>query len=164
MLVGANISYLSTSVNSCNMPLQCFDELSGLLERAVAFVMSLLVAGDINIHLDDLLDTNSVNFEHLIASCALSQHVSGSTHRAGHRIDLLVSCSGVSVASVRVDSPIILSNHAHQIVAKLNPKVETDYPTRRIVRRRWGSFDLDSFIADLDQSALLLSPPSDVHG
>jgi len=56
---------------------------------------------------------------------------------------------------------MILADNS-QIVAKLDLKVETDYATRRIVHRRWRLFDLDSFIADFNQSALLLSSPSDV--
>jgi len=75
-------------------------------------------------------------FKHLIALYGLSQHVSTPTHRDGHCIDVLVSCSGVNVTSVRVDSPMILSDHS-QIVAKLDLKVETEYPTKRIVRRCW---------------------------
>jgi hypothetical protein len=96
-----------------------FEEFSDLLGRAVTNSMSLLLAGDINIHLDDLLDTNTVKFKHLIALYGLSQHVSTPTHRDGHCIDVLVSCSGVNVASVHVYSPMILSDHS-QIVANVS--------------------------------------------
>ena len=79
MLVSANNSYSPTGVNNC----QCgvFEELSDMLGRAVTNSMSMLLAGDINIHLDDLLDTNTVKFKHLIDLYGLSQHVSAPTHR-----------------------------------------------------------------------------------
>jgi hypothetical protein len=121
----------------------------------------LLLAGDVNIHLDDLLDTNTVKFQHTLDLYGLIQHLSAPTHRGGHCIDVLVSSSSLNVASVRIDPPLALSDHS-QILVKFDLKLQAEHPTKYIARQCWRTFDLDSFITDLNQSALLTTPPSAV--
>jgi hypothetical protein len=91
------------------------------LERAISSSQLLILAGD------KLDDSNTVKFQQINDLFGLSQHVSTSTHRDGHCIDIFVVTSADTNASfVRVDLPLTLSDHCH-IVAKLDMKLQTQH-------------------------------------
>jgi len=53
--------------------------------------MSSRVCGDLNIHVDQVDDVDAVHFAQLLKSLDCIQHVSESTHVAGHILDLVIS-------------------------------------------------------------------------
>ena len=53
----------------------------------------LLIVGDFNYHVDDISDSEACSFTNLIDSFGFIQHVSDSTHRSGHTLDLMLSRS-----------------------------------------------------------------------
>ena len=67
------------------------EEFSDLLEHEATQFGKLLITGDFNIHWDNEKDNKRAQFATLLESFGLEQHVSGSTHRAGHTLDLLLS-------------------------------------------------------------------------
>lgn len=136
-----------------------FDDFADILER-VATYSNLLIIGDINIHLDDISDTNTTKFNQLLADHDLSQHVSSPTHRQGHILDVFLTRSEQSVESLSVDQPH-LSDHS-QIVGALAKRLPYPHTGTRAVRRRWRDLDVDSFKRDILQSPLILDPPTNV--
>jgi len=144
-----------------------FDELSDLLERTSTFASSLIIAGDLNIHLDVTSDSVTVKFLDILDQHSVVQHVIGATHHAGHCHSVLITthraghCHSVLITSrelcvwsVQVSSPM-LSNHSC-IVGRLNLLVPQDHSTVRRECRCWHQFDYDSFYADLCQSEMVL--------
>jgi len=138
---------------------QFFDEFSDLLERASVYASSLIVAGDINIHLDELTDLKTIKFIEILDSHGLVQHVTGATHRAGHCLDVFITRRELCVRSVDVDPPTF-SDHS-TIVAQVDLLVPQDHTTERRVQRCWRQFDLDRFIEDLEQSSLVRDSTDD---
>ena len=66
-------------------------EFGSLLEQYVTDPSSLLISGDLNLHVDDNLDKSSQDFLTLINSFNLKPRVCSPTHRAGHTLDLLIT-------------------------------------------------------------------------
>ena len=74
-----------------------FIELADVLDCLSTSVDPIVLAGDINIRLDRVSDTNTIAFGDLIASYGLTQLVSDITHVNGGTLD---------VVCVRDDQPI----------------------------------------------------------
>jgi hypothetical protein len=138
---------------------QFFDEFADLLERSSAYASSLMVAGDVNIHLDDTTDPMTIKFSDILESQNLVQHVSGATHNAGHCLDVFITRRELCVRSAVVDPPTF-SDHG-TIVAQVDLRVPQDHTKKHLVRRCWRQFDLDRFIEDLEQSSLVLDSTDD---
>lgn len=138
---------------------QFFDEFSDLLERASVYASSLMIAGDVNIHLDDISDSKTIKFNDILDSHGLIQHVADATHRAGHCLDVLITRRELCVLSVVVDSPTF-SDHG-TIVAQVDLRVPQDHTRKRTVRRCWRQFDLDRFTEDLEKSPLVCNSTKD---
>ena len=57
-----------------------FDDLSSLLESTATFASPLIIVGDLNVHVDDVSDTNRNKLLDLLATPNLVQHVTTPTH------------------------------------------------------------------------------------
>lgn len=77
-------------------------EFADYLEQLVTCPGKLLLFGDFNYHMDacDDRDRDASSFRDLITSFGLKQHVTGSTHKSGHTLDLVLS---------RADDSLVLS-------------------------------------------------------
>ena len=80
------------------------DEFSEFLAGLCSQPESLLILGDINIHIDNFSDTNAMRYLDLLSSFNLTQKVHGSTHTKGHCIDHLI---------VRQDDVLVKCPHIH---------------------------------------------------
>lgn len=136
-----------------------FEEFSDLLERSSVYASSLIIIGDLNIHLDIATDPSTVKFRDILDSQGLVQHVAGATHRAGHCLDVIITRQELCVRSVSVKPPM-LSDHC-TIIARLDLLVPQDHSNVRRVRRSWRQFDFDSFIDDLRRSTLVCDSAAD---
>jgi len=90
-----------------------FDELSSVLEVLVTFSCSVLVAGDINIHVEDTADVDARRLHELLTSFDITQHVNSPTHRLGGTLDLVMTFTDYQLTEHCVDSPGIISDHYH---------------------------------------------------
>jgi hypothetical protein len=133
-------------------------EFSDLFKRLSMYASSLIIAADLNIHLDVTSDPATVILLEVLELYSLVQHVTGPTHRAGHCLDVLITRRELCVHSVNV-SPPMLSDHSC-IVGRLDLLVPQDHSTVRRECRCWRQFDYDSFYADLCQSEMVRDPSS----
>ena len=79
-----------------------FDEFSDLLERTSMYASSLIIVGDLNIHLDVTSGSATVKFLDILDQLSLVQHVIGATHRVGHCLDVFITRREMCVRSVDV--------------------------------------------------------------
>ena len=63
-------------------------DFSSFLESVTISEHPPVLLGDFNIHVDNGRDRDSKTFLDILYSADLFQHVKGSTHRAGHTLDL----------------------------------------------------------------------------
>ena len=68
-----------------------YTDLTSILETLAVFNCPLVIAGDLNVHVDNPNDTHARRLLELLDSFGLVQSVVGSTHKAGHTLDLVVT-------------------------------------------------------------------------
>ena len=119
-----------------------------LLEMFSASSEMFVLAGDVNIHLDNNNDIYTKQLNDIFQMFNLKQHVNFPTHNLGHTIDIVVA---------RMDSPIIenimsnnvdLSDHfIVQFEAKSTPPAKKQY--RTVKYRNLKSVNNEAFCADI---------------
>jgi len=102
---------------SAAAPSSLFDEFADLLDHVTSY-SSVVIMGDVNLHLESPTDAGAVRFLSLLAMNNLVQVVQSPTHTAGHLLDVVVVVvrSDTMVTSVNVPSPV-LSDHSMNNVA-----------------------------------------------
>ena len=104
-----------------------FDKFSDLLERISTYASSLIIVGNLNIHLDVTSDSATVKFLDILNQHNLVQHVIGAIHRAGHCLYVFTTRREMCVQSVDVSTPM-LSDHSC-IIGRLDLLVTQDHST-----------------------------------
>jgi len=140
-----------------------FDEFADLLDRVTSY-SSVVIMGDVNLHLDMPTDPTTVNFTTLLSANNFVQLVQTPTHTAGHLLDVVVVRSDTEVMRVNVPPPV-LSDHSMIDVALDLRRGSAHHETAATYRtcRSWRTFNYDEFERDLRQSVLVRSPPSDIN-
>ena len=85
----------------CHPSSAFFDELSDDLLRLAVLDVPMIVAGDINIHLERQDESHSRRFTELLASFGLQSRVQTATHDHGGWPDIVATC-------IDQDSPIVI--------------------------------------------------------
>ena len=111
---------------------------------------------DVNVLLDEVTMSITEQFHNMLTDCDLVQHVVGSTHTAGHTLDVFISCQSYTVG-VDVDFPVI-SDHS-LITGQLMLKTPWT-ASNTVTRRNWKAFSIDAFKDDLSRSEILTAPAS----
>ena len=138
------------------------NEFADVLEHCSGYARCAIV-GDVNIHLDNPSDAHSTAFTSELGNFDLIERIGQPTHQRGHQLDVFITRTNDPVQSVRIDPPLLLSDHS-LIVASFNDVIalNTAPDRKRVQRRLWKQLDIDRFTEDLQRSKLVLDPPSDV--
>ena len=135
-----------------------FDKFANYLAHIVTASGYLLIVGDFNFHVDSQNNAGR-RFTGLLHSFNLNQHVSDSTHKNGHTLDLVITREEQSfIKNLLVFDPA-LSDH-FMIWCNLDfcKPVAQD---QMLSFRRLRAIDIDKFSSDLEESALIRSPLND---
>jgi len=79
-----------------------FSELADLLDRLSTYVEPLALVGDVNIRLERIDDSNTIEFRDLLTSYGLVQRVQSATHDAGGTLDAVCTRSDLSSPTVDI--------------------------------------------------------------
>ena len=85
-------------------------EFQDFLEHHTVKSQNILIVGDFNFHYEDPSNVDACRFRDILSNHALCQHVSGSTHMAGHMLDLIITQSVDNIVSNTVSD--FLTDHA----------------------------------------------------
>lgn len=138
-----------------------FDELSTFLERIVLCPEKLIISGDFNIHLDDTSNSDTINFNELLQTFGLLQHVFIPTHASGHTLDPIISRSsndltvGTARAIYRISDHDVILCDLHTSKPALSVK--------QIQFREINNIDVQAFQSDLSASDLLSADWTDLR-
>jgi len=110
-----------------------------------------VLAGDVNIRLERTTDPHVVEFRELLACYRLVQHVQGTTHDAGGTLDVVCTHGDLPAPSVDV---LDLGLSDHRLLRWVSPFVRPPPVYTTTNRRLWRSFHSDTFLANLQASAL----------
>ena len=126
------------------------DEFRSLLEDRVSSLGHLVILGDLNFHVDNAADSKSKKFLDLLDLLNFSQHVTSITHKAGHTLDLVITCDSEAVID-NVTISELLSDHALVLVHVKHPK---PLPTRiTTITRKLRGLDATSLAAEVSTPA-----------
>ncbi len=121
----------------------------------------LIIAGDFNLHVNNVSSPPANKFLHLINSFNLIQHVNSSTHRSGNTLDLVLTRSTDNIVqNLLVFNPCISDHEAVLFDVMLNKPRSI---VKKIKFRPLSKIDSTCFTKDLSDSILLKDPPSDIN-
>ena len=134
--------------------LNCFtDEFLVLLEDIIAQHQNIIILGDFNIHFNDDLDPDTIQFKDTMLALGLQQHVTESTHNLGNILDHVYSESLSNIQVLNVKCMDFISNHK-TIIGHINlsrePVINTFKSTRMLHK-----MDMDKFFEEADLDSLL---------
>ena len=125
------------------------------MEFLIVYNCHILIAGDVNIHLDKPDDRLTRKFNHILEDFGLAQHISCPTHNAGHTLDVIITKVDPKLLVETKVHPPTFSDHS-LLVAKL-PLVKPKPTAFNATVRSWKKLDRDAFRRDLLSSPLCSS-------
>ena len=135
-----------------------FDDFADVVEHIAIYAAPTIIVCDVNIHLDDISASHTVQFNDILDGVDLVQHVAGPTHHTGHTLDVIITQTATEVfVSVKPQS---MSDHS-LIVANIMPEHTIQLVSTTIIKQKWTQFDVDKFEKELAESDLITSPSTD---
>lgn len=133
---------------------QFLTEFGRLLESVILSPGHLVIAGDINIHIDDPKCKDAANFLDLVTSLGLVQHVDGPTHVGGHTLDLVLTRASDSCLANFVVDNTMPSDHAavHFCSTIYRPPPTKSTKQQRVLKNIDITILKDSIASTLNQS------------
>ncbi|HBK70682.1 MAG TPA: hypothetical protein DDZ39_03320, partial [Flavobacteriaceae bacterium] len=120
----------------------------------------LILAGDFNIHVNDMNNKDSSNFKEILDAFNLVNHVYFPTHRLGNSLDLVITEKCDIIKRIHQNDTFKLSDH-HLVLFEVKMKNEK-YVERKTIRfRNISSINMDAFCKDMNQ--LLSDEMKSVH-
>jgi len=93
----------------------------------------VVIGGDFNVRFQLAADPDSHRLSDVLSSFDMVQHVSGSTHRCGNTLDLVMTFADCQLDTVTVDPVGIVSDHA-LVVCRLTATNTAPMTAERLVR------------------------------
>ena len=125
-----------------------------LLSFLASLPQELIVIGDFNLHIDKPTNQTTV-FLDLLSLFGLQQHVDFPTHIHGHPLDLIITSSKCSIASVTRSDRI--SDH-FTVIAEVVARLSFVGTRKTISFRNLKSIDIGAFKRDIRNSRLFQDP------
>ena len=120
-----------------------FEEFTELLETLVISNSTLIIGGDVNLHLDNLSSPDTEEFISLLESFDLCQLVSGVTQKKGHQLEVLITNEPSKFSKTSVDD-VCLSDH-YRISSTLQQPEKIPHKYKTIQYRDIKSMDKNGF-------------------
>ena len=138
-----------------HIPISLFHkEFTELLEIYTILDASIIIAGDVNIHVETE-EVSSVRFHEILNLFDLKQHVSGPTHIMGHTIDVVITRNhDMTVGNIKVTRYNM--SHHFLIDFEVNAKVKEVF-TKTIHYRKLKDIDNNKFTEDIKLALCHLS-------
>jgi len=90
---------------------QFLEDFQTLISSVSTSPHEFLITDDFNIHVDDLADSNAVQFLSLLDHANLAQHVLFPTHRHSHTLDLVITSANSTLSPTVISLPISPTDH-----------------------------------------------------
>ena len=133
------------------------DEFANYLEPIILSPEPIVIAGDMNIHVDDPDDSDAIKFLDLLDTYGLTQHVNTPTHRLGHTLDLIITRVSDALAKSTPISDSYLSDHSTVLCPLVLRKPVL--AVKQVTFRKIKAIDLANFKNDIAESNLCQDPP-----
>ena len=118
------------------------------LDTIVLVDEMLCITGDFNLHIDDPTDTYGCQFNDLLSSYGLVNHITFPTHQASHTLDLVITWNNQEMELRSIKLGYFLSDHCFVCVEIVIAK--PDVQNKILSYHKIKSIDKASFTIDLD--------------
>ena len=108
----------------------------------------LCITGDFNLHIDDPTDTYGCQFNDLLSSYGLVNHITFPTHHAGHTLDLVITRNNQEMELRSIKPGYFLSDHCFVCVEI--DIAQPDVQNKILSYHKIKSIDKPSFAIELD--------------
>ena len=133
-----------------------YDEFDEFIGTVFIRFSKIIICGDLNLHLDNVRDQNTVRFAELLSSYGLQQLVKEPTHSKGHLLDVVISSNKViktdSVFVNAGDSLLFPSCDHHMVSFTLNNFSIIGNQKKRIAFRNLRTINREQLHMDLSSS------------
>jgi len=136
---------------------QFLEDFQTLISSVSTSPHEFLITADFNIHVDDLADSNAIQFLSILDHANLTQHVSFPTNRHSHTLDLVIT-SANSTLSPNVTSLPSPTDH-FPIICSLNITNSPTAPIKKYLTRAVRAINITEFCHDIPSSCLITHPP-----
>ena len=116
------------------------------LDTLVLVDEMLCITGDFNLHIDNPTDTYGCQFNDLLSSFGLVNHITFPTHQAGHTLDLVITQNNQEMELMSIKPGYFLSDHCFVCVEIVI--AQPDVQSRMLSFCRLKSIDKPSFVID----------------
>ena len=107
----------------------------------------LCITGGFNLHIDDPADTYGCQFNDLLSSFGLINHITFPTHQAGHTLDQVITQNNQEIELRSIKPGYFLSDHCFVYVEIV--VAWPDVQRRKLSYHKFKSIDKPSFMNDL---------------
>ena len=129
------------------------DEITELLEMATSKYVHILLAGDVNIHMDED-ESYSNRFKDILESFNIKQHVNTATHIHGHTLDIIATfLDGPAISNVVVNEYDLSHHYLVDFVVSVSPVKKQQ---KTISFRDLRKIDTVKFKTELNDRLLVL--------
>lgn len=129
-----------------------FDELQLVLSSVTCSGCELVVAGDLNVHVDVASDSSGAQLLDTLQHHDLRRHVTVPTHNGGHTLDVVITTEHSTPTALDV-CDLCVSDHF--LVMFSLPFVKPQLQFVKRTRRRWADFDIVKFEDELAATELM---------
>ena len=119
---------------------------------------TVIVGGDIDIHVEDITDADCQRLASVFDIFDVQQHVTGPTHLLGGTLELVATFCGRDVNDLCVDPAGIISDHSLITCSLPSTRRDTSAPTR--VVRAWRRIFRSAIFQAIRDSSLSRTPSS----
>lgn len=137
------------------------EEFADYVESVILSPETLLITGDMNIHVDNVDDADAIKFLDLLDCMGLVQHVRTPTHRLGHTLDLIITREASHLIQTTPVSDYLFSDH-FSVLCNLTFR-KPAMSVKKVSYRKIKSINMNTFKDDLRQSDLVCAPPQEIN-
>ena len=117
---------------------------------------NLIIMGDFNIHVDDLDNSDTEQFNNVCTAIGLEQMVNFGTHVQGHTLDLVLHESNSNTKIRKIQPGMYLLDHCF---VEMETNIERSHVVfKKSTYRNWKKADMEKIcaqLADLDKKIKL---------
>ena len=115
-----------------HVPINVFlTEFVELLEVLITENCTLIIGGDINIHLDEVSNQDTIDFIHILEAFDLHLLVTSITHKQGHQLDVIITNNVNKFSDPAVDNVCVSDHFRLSCLFNIEKNVRSKYKTIR---------------------------------
>ena len=118
------------------------------------FIGNLIIAGDFNIHVNDLFSDDTQQLLSAVETLGFDQLVDFCTYKSGNILDLLFTCIGNKIKCINIRSDGFISDHCliqAQLTLAQNPCSMAQKSLRNFNKMDFGKFWFDAILGELSK-------------